>query len=238
MRSCAIVLAAGKGLRFKSKPPKLFAKIFRYPVIFYSLDTLCRHPLIKSIVVAANPDNLAPIKNIVKKHRFTKVKDIVIGGRLRQDSVANALKATDIYADVVLIHDAARPFIDKGIVSSVIKQAHKYGAAIAGVPVKATVKRVRSQEPGVRSKRGIIVEETLNRDELWEIQTPQAFRRELILKAYARCGKIPVTDDAALVEKLGRKVRIVSGSYDNIKVTTPEDLVIARGLYAKSRHRL
>lgn len=231
MRACAIVLAAGKGLRFKSKSPKLFAKIGGRPVIFYCLNILCRHPLIKSVVIAVNPDNLSLIKGVIKRYRFTKVKNIVLGGRLRQDSVAHALKAADISADIVVIHDAARPFIDKGMVSLAAKEAERYGAAITAVPVKATIKEVMG--PG-----SWVVKKTLDRSKLWEIQTPQAFRKGLILKAYTRYGKIPATDDAMLVERLGNKVKVVPGSYNNIKITTPEDLIIARGIYGQGRHRL
>jgi 2-C-methyl-D-erythritol 4-phosphate cytidylyltransferase len=135
--------------------------------------------------------------------------------------VANGLKAIGPQADLILIHDAARPFITKGLVSSVIKEARKAGAAIAAVPVKATIKKV---------KNGSVVEKTLDRGKLWEIQTPQVFKKDLILKAYKKFKRIPATDDAMLVERLGAKVSVVLGSYSNIKITTPEDLIIAKGI--------
>jgi len=217
----AVILAAGKGLRFGSGAPKLLAKINSKPVIFYCLDTLCKHPLIKDVIVVVSPETQKSIKEEIKKYKLPKIKAVVLGGKLRQDSVHSGLRAINQKAQLVLIHDAARPFIDRDMVSAVIKEARKSGAAIVGIPVKATIKRVR---------QGFFVEKTLERSNLWEIQTPQVFKKNLILKAYEKYGKIPVTDDAMLVEKLGHKVRVVLGSCANIKITTPADLLIARAI--------
>lgn len=227
----AIVLAAGKGLRLKAKAPKPLIKIGSLPLIVYCLNALCKHAFIREVIVVTNPKALKGITEIIKKYRLPKVKKIILGGRLRQDSVLNGLKAIDRRTQVVLVHDAARPFIDKDTVSPVIRQAWRYGAAIAGVPVKATIKRVA---PACRTGRGsgkrVTVEETLDRNNLWEIQTPQVFKKALILKAYEKFNGNRVTDDAALVEKLGHPVKIVRGSYFNIKITTPEDLVLAQAI--------
>jgi 2-C-methyl-D-erythritol 4-phosphate cytidylyltransferase len=122
----------------------------------------------------------------------------------------------------VLIHDAARPFVDAKSVSAAISAARRTGAAVSGVKVKGTIKKVTREK---------IVKETLRREELWEIQTPQVFKKELLLRAYKRFGCQDVTDDAALVEKLGLPVSISPGSYLNIKITTPEDLIFARGIW-------
>jgi len=224
----AVVLAAGKGLRLKSKISKPLIKIDSKPLVIYCLSILSKHPYIKDIVVVANRQNLEDIRNKIKRYRIDKIKDVVLGGKLRQISVFNGLRATDNQTDLVLIHDAARPFIDKEMVSSVIKAAARYGAAIAGVPVKATIKKVRSQEGGVRR-----VEKTIDRNNLWEIQTPQVFKKDLILKAYKKFANTDVSDDAMLVEKLRKKVSVVSGTYKNIKITTPEDLIVAQAI-AKS----
>jgi len=229
----AIVLAAGQGLRFKSKVPKPLLKINSKPIIIHCLETFSRHSFIKDIILVVNPLNKKGIISSIKQYRIKKIRDIALGGKERQDSVFNALKAIDVKTDLVLIHDGVRPFIDKELVSLVIKEARNCGAAIVGVPVKATIKQVTSISDNRRPKtdrRSCVVVQTLNRENLWEIQTPQVFRKEFILKAYEEFGNTEVTDDAMLVEKLGVEVRAVRGSYDNIKITTAEDLVIAEAI--------
>lgn len=222
MNITAIVLAAGKGRRFKSKVPKPLAKIRFKPVLIYSLESLCRHPRIRKIIIVANAANFKKILSLIKRYHINKVACVVLGGKRRQDSVSCGLKRIiDDDCDFVLIHDSARPFTDSKIISRVIEKAKKSGCAIAGVPVKATIKKAVSSNSR-------IVDKTLDRRMLWEIQTPQVFRKDLILSAYKKFKNVPVTDDASLVEKLGRKVSIVLGSYNNIKITTPEDLALAQ----------
>lgn len=231
MHVTAIVLAAGKGARFKSRSPKPLVKINSKPIIIYSLRALDRHPDIRDIIVVVNLQNAQGIISQIKQHNINKVCHVIRGGLRRQDSVYNGFKALNSNTDFVLIHDVARPFINKAMISSVINAAEKSGAAILGVPVKATIKEVRSSKFGVQSR--ISVKKTLNRDNLWEVQTPQVFDKALLLKAYNKFGNTDVTDDAALVEKLGKKVSVVMGSYNNIKITTPEDLVIAEVIAKK-----
>lgn len=230
----AIVLAAGRGVRFKSKVSKPLITINAKPIISYSLNTLNQHPLIKDIIIVVNSLNQKKIATEVKRYNITKNKAIILGGKERRDSVQNGLKAIDPRTDLILIHDAARPFISPRDISLVITQAEKSGAAILGVPVKATIKRVTGNgERGTRKKNRFgthIVSETLNRNSLWEIQTPQVFKKDLILKAHEKFAKLKVTDDAMLIEKLGAKVNVVLGSYNNIKITTPEDLVLAKAI--------
>lgn len=221
----AIVLAAGRGLRLGSDISKPLIPVNSKPVVIYCLNTLSRHPGIKEIVLVANSGNLAQLNSLIKKYRVKKVKRIVLGGLLRQDSARRGLEAVDARADLVLIHDAVRPFIGKEVISSAIEEAAGSGAAIVGVPVKATIKSVRVSE-----YQSIRVSETLDRSRLWEIQTPQVFKKKLIQEAYKRFGNTPVTDDAMLVEKLGRQVRVVMGAYSNIKITTPDDLVLAEAI--------
>lgn len=217
-RVTAIVVAAGKGLRLKKKTSKPLVAINSKPIIFYCLNTLSHHPAVKEIIVVANKENLKNIARKISRYRIKKIKQIVLGGLRRQNSVENGLKAIDAQTDLVLIHDGARPFINQRMISAAIKEAKKNGAAIVGVPVKATVKKVKN----------LAVEKTIDRDGLWEVQTPQVFKRDLILKAYKKFGDTDATDDALLVEKLGVKVSVVAGSYTNIKITTPEDLAIAK----------
>ena len=246
MHVTAIVLAAGGGLRFKSKISKPLIKINSQPAIIYSLNILSKHPYIRDIIVVVNTGNLQDIMSKIEQYRIKKIKDVVLGGRQRQGSVVNGLKAIDERTDLVLIHDAVRPFIDRETVSKVIKEAGRCSAAIVGVPVKATIKSVKVSLPAARLparqgqagkcqgvKEKFIVDKTLDRDRLWEIQTPQVFKKELIFAAYKRCGDIEVTDDASLVERLGVKIRVVAGSYFNIKITTPEDLIFATAIAKK-----
>ena len=218
----AIVLAAGRGSRFKSRTPKPLAKVNAKPIIVYSLKTLSQHPQVRDIIIVTNAQNERGVNAVVRKYRISKVTAVVEGGRRRQDSVYNGLRHLRKETDIVLIHDGVRPFLSRNTISQSIKKAALFGAAVAAVPVKYTIKKVN----------GSTVRETIDRDGLWEIQTPQAFKKELILAAYAKFAKTDVTDDAMLVEKLGAEVKVCPGSYQNIKVTTIEDLVIA-GAIAK-----
>ncbi len=232
----AIVLAAGKGERFSDKLPKPLAKIDGRPLIFYCLKTISQHRLVRDVILVVNTRVRDSIAGIVKQYRIKKVSQFVTGGRRRQDSVYNGLKAINERTDLVLIHDGARPFIDNKAIAAAVKEAAAGGAAIVGVPVKATIKQVighRSQVIG-----SLIVKKTLDRDNLWEIQTPQVFSKDLILRAYNKFGNREVTDDAALVERLGVKVRMVKGSYSNIKITTPEDLILAEAIAKESIRKL
>lgn len=217
----AIVVAAGQGRRLKSKVSKPILKLNSKPIIVYALGVLNSCPEIKEIILVGNPSNIQELKAIVSKYRIRKVNKICLGGKARQDSVAKGIKFISKHAKFILIHDAVRPFISKDLVSLLIISAQKFLAAISAVPVKATIK--------ASDKLGF-VKRTVERSNLWEVQTPQVFSRELLLKAYARFKNCAVTDDAMLVEKLGVKVKIVLGTYRNIKITTPEDLKIAKGL--------
>ncbi len=223
----AIIVAAGRSKRLESRISKAVLKLNSRPVIAYSLGVLDKHPTIKEIIIVANNQNIKELQRIAGKNKPGRPLRIILGGKKRQDSVRNGLKVVNPQADFVLIHDAARPFISKSLVAALIKEAAKSGAAILGVPVKATVKVAQSSAAG-----GIEVKKTLKRENLWEIQTPQLFRKDLIFAAYKKFGRNKATDDAMLVERLGAKVKIVLGSYANLKITTPEDLCIS-GAIAK-----
>jgi len=228
MQAVAIVPAAGLGVRLKSRQSKPLVKIKGIPLIVYTLKALSRHPQIKEIIVAANPLNIRQINSAIKKFRIRKVSKVVLGGATRRISVENALAALAENTELVLVHDAVRPFIRQGTISRVIGRAVRCGAAIVGVPVKATIKKVAALNRTVG-----IVKETVDRQRLYEIQTPQVFRKDLILKAYKKFGDRGVTDDSALVERLGVKVALVLGSYDNIKITTAEDLQVAEAILSR-----
>jgi 2-C-methyl-D-erythritol 4-phosphate cytidylyltransferase len=215
----AIILAAGKGQRLGARISKPLVKINNKPLINYSLQVFSRHPDIDEIIVVYSRQNKKQIIKAIENCSFKKIKSFVIGGLRRQDSVYNGLKRVSQKSDWVLIHDSARPFIDKASISKVIAEAKKFGAAILGVPVKATLKSVSS---------GGLVNKTVDRSNLWEIQTPQVFRKRLIARACEKYLKENVTDDASLVEKLGRRVKIVEGKYENIKITTRVDILFAQ----------
>lgn len=224
MKIEAIVAAAGSGLRLKKNISKPLVKIGNKPIIIHTLKALLRCSLIKNIIVVAEEKQLQKIKGLIKKFGIKKVKSVIAGGPRRSDSVSNGLRLVSKTADLVLIHDGARPFIDKKTIESVINKAKKFGAAIVGVPVKSTLKAMQYK------KITPLVKRTINRDKVWEIQTPQVFKREIIEKAYKKFKNLDATDDSFLVEKLGIKVVVVRGSYFNIKITTPEDLIFAKAL--------
>jgi len=229
IRLSAIVLAAGRGMRFKSTISKPLARINSKPILIYCLEILNKHPAVSDIIVVANDKNSKEIIKKISQYRIGKVRKVVRGGARRQDSVACALSVIDRKTDFILIHDGARPFIKGGLISSVIKEAYRCGAAIVGVPVKATIKKLKAQSSKLKSK--LVVEKTINRNNLWEIQTPQVFRADLILRAYEKFSQdVEVTDDSMLVEKLGEAVSVVRGSYSNIKITTPQDLILAEAI--------
>jgi len=233
MHACAIIVAAGQGERLRSAVSKPLVRLGPKPMLLYSLETLSKCPLIKAIIVVVNPSNRQAIKRLISAARISKISGIVDGGERRQDSVTNGLIALPEKCDFVLIHDSARPLIDSASLGRLIKSARKTGAAILGVPVKSTVKEAQ----GSIGSGALRVGQTLDRDRLWEIQTPQAFKKSIIMKAYNSFGMIKVTDDSALVEKLGIPVSLVMGSYVNIKVTTPEDVCVAAALLRERNTR-
>jgi len=219
----AIILAAGHGRRLKTAVSKPLVKIGKFPAIAYSLAALNKHPAVDEIIVVVNSLNFQSISRLIRRQAFKKVQSLVLGGKRRQDSVYNGLEAVNSKSTRVLIHDSARPFIEQDTISKVIRAARKSGAAIVAVRPKATIKT---------AKKGNFVAQTLDRGRLWEVQTPQVFKKTLILKAYKKYAGREVTDDAALVEKLGADISVVEGSYRNIKITTVEDILSA-GLIAK-----
>jgi 2-C-methyl-D-erythritol 4-phosphate cytidylyltransferase len=193
------------------------------PLIAWTLESLCRPGCVDEVILVVKKQAREKAEKIVRRYGFTKVKKIIPGGRRRCDSVGRGLKAVCPDTDIVLVHDGARPILDQEIIKNTVYCAKKYGAAAAGVPVKPTIKQI--------DKKGF-VRTTLKRDKIWEIQTPQGFKKQIIAGAYKKLDhhKKDATDDAYLVERMGRKVKLVKGSYRNIKVTTPEDLKIAEAI--------
>lgn len=215
----AIIPTAGTGVRLKSSIPKPFVRLKDKPIFIYTLEAIEQCALIDSIIVVAQPECVEDVKDFIEEYHLRKVSAVVAGGKERTDSVFNGLAMLEDDTKIVVIHDGARPFITQEVLECSIATCQQERAVIVGVPVKPTIKRVNSD---------YIVEETLPRDQLWEIQTPQVFEREVIVEAYKSKNTFTVTDDASLVEHMGIHVKIINGDYRNIKITTPEDLVIAK----------
>lgn len=222
MRSTAIILAAGSGKRFSVKKKKQFVELFDKPLLYYSLKAFSESKADDIIVVTSKDDIDFVREDIVKKYGFSKVTSIVEGGAERYDSVYNGLKVCGGY--ICLIHDSARAIISVELINRCIKEVVKYRAVVPVVTPKDTI-RVRDGEFGG---------ETIDRNKLCIIQTPQCFDIDLIKSAFEKLYKtdyktLGITDDAMVVEKFtDTKVRLVDGDYKNIKVTTPEDIVIAK----------
>jgi len=191
------------------------------PILTHTLDQFETCPLIRSILLVVGQEDMDYcLKEVIEKYKFKKVSQIVPGGKRRQESVKNGMDALPKDEDIVVIHDGVRPFVTKTMIEDSIHSAVRYGAAILAMPVKDTIKM--SNPDGTVFK-------TLDRESLWQIQTPQTFQAKVIKEAYHRATEdgFVGTDDASLVERLGVKVHILPGSYANIKITTPEDLLLA-----------
>ena len=223
MKVTAIVPAAGLGLRLNSKIAKPLLCIDSQPILIHTLLALSSHPLINDIIIGFNQNDLVEVQDLINGQGIKKIYKIIEGGSTRKQTVKNALEVISSDTDLVLIHDGVRPFIEEKILSNVINTAFNYGAAVVGVPVKSTIKRINLNE--------LEVDATLRRNEVWEIQTPQVFKKDIIMRAYSNIDNIEAPDDAFLVERIGNKVTIVLGTYFNIKITTSEDLVFAEAIY-------
>lgn len=224
MKVAAIVAAAGLGRRMRQPQKKQFINLNEEPIIAHTLRALTRHPKITSIYLVVPREKVGFCKKeIVDKYKFSKVVKVVAGGKQRQESVAKGLACIGDNVDLVLVHDGVRPLVSQAVINRVIYAAKESGAAIAAVPIRDTVKAV--------SPEGW-VDETLERSKLWSVQTPQAFRCNLLKAAYANAVNdgFSATDEALLVEHLGHPVRVVKGSSQNIKITTPGDLDIAEAI--------
>ncbi len=209
--------------------PKQFLSLGGQPLILHSLCVLQASSAIHEIILAVPQNEMDYcLKEIVAKHHFTKVTKVVPGGAERQDSVRHALEAVHDDVEVVLVHDAVRPFLTARMIEEVVSKARVKGAAIIALPMKDTVKRVGPD---------LVIERTVDRTGLWLAQTPQAFRRDWLLTAHRKAhGEgVRATDDAYLMEWCGYPVSVVEGSGENIKVTRPEDMVVGEAILASRR---
>ncbi|HOI93676.1 MAG TPA: 2-C-methyl-D-erythritol 4-phosphate cytidylyltransferase [Syntrophobacter fumaroxidans] len=221
--TCAIVPAAGRGLRMGRDRPKQFLEIAGRSILLHTLDALAAAPFLAQTYLLVPEDFQDEARGLVCGHPSVTV---AAGGAERQDSVLNGLRSLPDECGWVLIHDGVRPFVSSALLEAAWKTAQLTGAAIAAVPVTDTVKR---------SQGGTVVE-TLNREEIWLVQTPQVFRRDIITSAYEAAverGWVG-TDDASFVERLNLPVSVVLGERTNVKVTTPEDLDWAQWFLSRS----
>lgn len=217
----AIVLAAGKGKRMKTEVRKQYLTLAGKPILYYSLDVFQRSEIIDEILLVAGEGEIDYCREqFVEKYGFTKVSKIVTGGAERYHSVWNALKETQAEG-YVFIHDGARPFVDEAMIKRAYDEVIKCRACVVGMPVKDTIK--------LADENGFVAD-TPPRSRLWMVQTPQVFETALVREAYTKLMQTEgrtVTDDAMVVEcMLGFPVKLVEGSYENVKITTPEDLII------------
>lgn len=223
-RTAALIPAAGSGSRMHSAIPKPFLRVAGREILAYTLDVFEACDVIHEIwIVAASAQRLLCQQTIVSAYGYRKVRGVVTGGATRQESVWRGLQHIGADVEFVVIHDGVRPFVTPALVRETLRQAGLYGAAITAVPLKDTLKRVSD---------GGEVEATIPRHDLWRVQTPQAFRRVELWTAFRHAWQhsIVATDEAGLLEACGRRVRVVPGLENNIKVTTPDDLLMCEGL--------
>jgi len=225
----AIIPAAGSGIRMGLSAPKQFFELGGVPILIHTLRVFQQAEAIGHILVVVPAANCALVEELVQRNDLTKVYRVVAGGKERQDSVRAGLEALPEEVELVLVHDGVRPFVPMSVVENCLLEAEKSGAAVAAIPVKDTLKAVSGQKE---------IEKTINRTDIWQAQTPQAATKALLNKAYALAAEkkdFIATDEAGLLELLGCPVRVVEGSEKNIKITKPEDLILARAIFMETR---
>ena len=216
----AIFPAAGQGKRMKANINKVFLELMGKPILVHTLLAFSRCDAIDNLIVVVGADEVTFIQALLVAVPGLKPYKVVVGGTERQYSIFNGIAQLSPTTDVVLVHDGARPLVSCQVITAVVEEARKSGAAIAAVPAKDTIKIVDQDD---------FVEETPDRQSLWTVQTPQGFKKDIIVKAYQQAANDEYlgTDDSSLVERIGVRVKVVKSDYSNIKVTTPEDLLIA-----------
>jgi len=233
LKTIAIIPSAGKGLRMRHTVPKQYIKFEGRPVVAYTLDAFERCELIDEVLLVVAPgDEEFCLNQIVEKFAFHKVLKIVIGGKRRQDSVYNGIKELDPDTDLVVVHDAVRPFVTPELISNAVGLVEGIDAdgVVVGLPVKDTIKEV--------DKESFIVD-TPKRESLWYAQTPQVFKKDILERAFAKAysDNFYGTDEASIVERIGGRIKMIEGTYENIKITTREDLLIAEIMLRLARKK-
>lgn len=227
----AVVPAAGAGTRLGGSTRKQFLQLKGKPIIIHTLQQFEHCTEVDEVAVAVPESAIVDMEALVSRYRLHKVSKVIVGGERRQDSVQRVLKTLRLRgSDIILVHDGVRPFVSAAKISQAIAGAREHGAAVLAVQPKDTIRR---------SSGGGFFDATLDRTALWLVQTPQAFTASLLLKAFKKAAQdgFYSTDEAALVEQLGVRARIIEGTYDNIKITTPEDLELAVLIYDRLQSR-
>ena len=222
MKVVAVVAAAGKGKRM-GLVDKPFLLLEKRPLLTYALLTLENSSFVGEVVLVVEKNKISRAKELIKKYHISKVKEIVAGGKTRQDSIVLGLRKINSFSDFVLIHDGARPFLTGELIKRVILGAKRYKAVVPGLPLFDTIKKV---------EKFSFITSTIDRKSLWAVQTPQVFKAEIIQKAYFQAEKNHFwgTDSASLVEKIGIPVKIIKGDLYNIKITTQDDFLLAEAI--------
>jgi len=224
----AIIPAAGSGIRMGLPVPKQFFELGGVPILFRTLRVFQQVEAIGHIIVVVPSENCSLVEEMVQRYHLGKVDAVIAGGRERQDSVRAGLAALPQEVELVLVHDGVRPFVPAAVVEKCLQEAEKSGAAMVAIPVKDTLKSVSSRK---------VIESTVDRSGIWQAQTPQAATKKLFNEAFAAAAAkedFIATDEAGLLELLGHPVTVVEGSELNIKITRPEDLVLARAILMES----
>ncbi len=222
-RSSAIIVAAGAGKRMQNSTPKQFLLLQGQSVLYHSLHCFNAAPSVSEIIIVVAQCYLdsAELQASIPSN-LSKTIRLVVGGAHRQDSVFNGLKVVDAASEIVIVHDAVRPFITPALVEETIRQCARFDGAVAAIPATDTLKHV---EDG-------LISATLDRSSIWQVQTPQAFGKDILLQAFQQAEEDNFygTDEAGLVERIGAKVAVVMGDRRNIKITCPEDIPVAEVL--------
>lgn len=219
-----LIPAAGQGKRMETSVKKPYLMLGNKPILSHTIDRFEQNSVIDEIIVIVDESDFTICnEHVIAPFRFRKTRELVSGGETRQVSVFNGLRTLSEDVDYVIIHDGVRPFINDDIIFRCLEAASECGASVAAVPVKDTIKV---------ANQNLYINYTPERDLLWQVQTPQVFRKSLIVEAHNKATQdgLKASDDATLVEKLGVPVKLVMGSYKNVKLTTPEDLRFAESL--------
>ncbi len=235
-RIAAILPAAGLGTRMGADTPKQFLELDGVPIVMLSLRRIASCELVTEIIVATRGDGVARLEEQIREEKFQQKVRVVRGGDSRQDSVARALEEVSSDTEIVLVHDAVRPFVTREQITRVIEEARRCQAAILGIPAMDTVKEVkRASLP----EDVALITATIPRERVVLAQTPQAFSTKLLKEAFARAQAdgVSASDEAGLVERLGHDVHVVLGSERNIKITKPADMDLARFYLERERQK-
>ena len=221
MKNYAVIVAGGSGSRMKSDQPKQFLELTGRPLLMHTLDAFAACDMELILVLPA--DHIQTWQHLVKKHEFTTAHQTTTGGATRFDSVKCGLEQI-AEEGIVAIHDGARPLISKDLIERTVSEAKKSGNGIAAVQVKDSIRQLTTEG-----------NKAVDRSQFYSIQTPQTFNISLIKKAFAACNSNEFTDDASVLESFGERINLVEGSYENLKVTTPEDLIIATSILERRK---